>query len=98
MLKAQKTLERSANQEEPMSTNRARISWWSLVMILSLVALGGVAPDASAATCVGADPCNACKNCHYCKRCAKDGKTCGICKKDRGVIGLASGPGVITAS
>ena len=33
------------------------------------------------ATCVGAKPCKACKNCKYCKRCAKDGKTCGVCKK-----------------
>jgi hypothetical protein len=33
------------------------------------------------ATCVGDSPCKACKNCKYCKRCAKDGKTCGICKK-----------------
>jgi hypothetical protein len=34
-----------------------------------------------AATCVGANPCKACKNCKYCKRCAKDGLTCGVCKK-----------------
>jgi len=34
-----------------------------------------------AATCVGASPCHACKNCRYCKRCAKDGLTCGTCKK-----------------
>lgn len=38
-------------------------------------------PIAHAATCVGAAPCKACSNCHYCKRCAKDGKTCGTCKK-----------------
>lgn len=34
-----------------------------------------------AATCTGADPCKACSNCKYCKRCAKDGKTCGVCKR-----------------
>jgi hypothetical protein len=34
-----------------------------------------------AATCTGANPCNACKNCKYCKRCAKDGLTCGVCRK-----------------
>ena len=33
------------------------------------------------ATCVGAKPCKACKNCNYCKRCAKDGGSCGVCKK-----------------
>jgi hypothetical protein len=34
-----------------------------------------------AATCTGSTPCNACKNCKYCKRCAKEGGTCGVCKK-----------------
>lgn len=34
-----------------------------------------------AATCTGADPCRACKNCKYCKHCAKEGGTCGVCKK-----------------
>ena len=34
-----------------------------------------------AATCTGANPCNACKNCSSCKRCAKEGGTCGICRK-----------------
>jgi hypothetical protein len=35
----------------------------------------------SCATCTGSKPCNACKNCKYCKHCAKDGGTCGVCKK-----------------
>ncbi len=35
----------------------------------------------SYATCKGDSPCNACKNCKYCKRCAKEGLTCGVCKK-----------------
>ena len=29
----------------------------------------------------GSDPCNACKNCNYCKHCAKEGGTCGLCKR-----------------
>lgn len=33
------------------------------------------------ARCTGSTPCNACKNCHYCKHCAKDGGTCGVCRK-----------------
>lgn len=33
------------------------------------------------ATCKGENPCRACKNCKYCKRCAKQGLTCGVCKK-----------------
>lgn len=33
------------------------------------------------ATCLGKDPCKACSNCKYCKHCAKDGGTCGICKR-----------------
>ncbi|MDB5126858.1 MAG: hypothetical protein JWQ85_1090 [Mucilaginibacter sp.] len=40
-----------------------------------------VAVKRMVATCAGDKPCNACKNCRYCKRCAKDGKTCGVCKK-----------------
>jgi hypothetical protein len=33
------------------------------------------------ATSKGENPCRACKNCKYCKRCAKQGLTCGVCKK-----------------
>ncbi len=33
------------------------------------------------ATCKGNTPCHACKNCKYFKRYAKDGLTCGVCKK-----------------
>jgi hypothetical protein len=32
-------------------------------------------------TCTGSDPCDACKNCNYCKHCAKEGGTCGVCKR-----------------
>lgn len=31
--------------------------------------------------CTGSKSCTACKNCKYCKHCAKDGGTCGVCKK-----------------
>jgi hypothetical protein len=41
----------------------------------------GFVTDASFTTCYGNDPCNACKNCKYCKHCAKEGGTCGVCKK-----------------
>ncbi|MET3981139.1 hypothetical protein ABIB62_003784 [Mucilaginibacter sp. UYP25] len=40
-----------------------------------------IAAKRTVATCVGDNPCKACKNCKYCKRCAKDGNTCGVCKK-----------------
>jgi hypothetical protein len=33
------------------------------------------------ATCYGYDPCNACKNCKYCGHCAKNGGTCGVCRR-----------------
>lgn len=37
--------------------------------------------DSLYSTCTGSDPCTACKNCKYCKHCAKDGGTCGVCKR-----------------
>jgi hypothetical protein len=56
-----------------------------LFLAFGLLTLLGAAPyieeTLHAATCTGADPCNACKNCHSCKRCAKDGLTCGVCRK-----------------
>jgi hypothetical protein len=33
------------------------------------------------ATCTGAKNCRACKNCKYCKHCAREGGSCGVCKK-----------------
>jgi len=53
-------------------------SW--IVMCL-LVAVLGFVTDGTYATCTGSDPCNACKNCKYCKHCAKEGGTCGVCKR-----------------
>ncbi len=49
--------------------------------IVALV-LGGIASDVTFATCYGDDPCNACKNCRYCKHCAKEGGTCGVCRRN----------------
>jgi hypothetical protein len=37
----------------------------------------------TAATCTGSTPCRACKNCRYCKHCAKEGGTCGVCRRAR---------------
>jgi hypothetical protein len=34
-----------------------------------------------AAACTGSTPCRACKNCRYCKHCAKEGGTCGVCRR-----------------
>lgn len=55
-------------------------------LAVAIAALGAVgfafAPVAMhAATCTGANPCNACRNCNSCKRCAKEGGTCGVCRK-----------------
>ena len=51
------------------------------VVIAAMLNLSTMAPSVSAATCTGADPCCACKNCKPCKHCAKDGGTCGVCKR-----------------
>lgn len=51
------------------------------VLILAAVVTALVAQDSSFATCTGSDPCHACKNCKYCKHCAKEGGTCGVCKR-----------------
>jgi hypothetical protein len=52
------------------------------VFVLAAVASVFVAQNSSFATCTGSDPCNACKNCKYCKHCAKNGGTCGVCKRN----------------
>ena len=51
-----------------------------VVLIALLLSLVG-SEMLHAAKCVGDRPCNACKNCSYCKHCAKDGGTCGVCRK-----------------
>jgi hypothetical protein len=54
-------------------------------IILSILLISQIPTGTSAATCTGADPCHACKNCKYCKHCAKEGGTCGVCKKKSGL-------------
>jgi len=57
----------------------ARISLLA-VCLLSLMLM--VSSDSAGfATCTGSDPCHACKNCKYCRHCAKEGGTCGVCKR-----------------
>lgn len=59
----------------------------ALGLIVVVLALSGGDPgdaapccdDEAAATCKGADPCNACKNCKACKYCK--GGSCGTCRK-----------------
>jgi hypothetical protein len=53
---------------------------WPVVAFAAIVSVM-VVQDSSFATCTGSDPCNACKNCKYCKHCAKEGGTCGVCKR-----------------
>ena len=70
--------------EEPESADSIRDMTRRFVFIgLALTAIGiAFGPSAlHAATCTGANPCNACKNCSSCKRCAKEGGTCGVCRK-----------------
>jgi hypothetical protein len=47
----------------------------SLLMMVSSDSILGFA------TCTGSAPCYACKNCKYCRHCAKEGGTCGVCKR-----------------
>lgn len=56
---------------------RKRILYVLITSILLVIASGGT----NLATCTGSDPCHACKNCRYCKHCAKEGGTCGVCKR-----------------
>ena len=58
---------------------RALGSW--LIVLCFLVSVSGDGRQAALATCLGKDPCNACKNCKYCGHCAKQGGTCGVCKR-----------------
>lgn len=53
-------------------------------LLLVAIFVNQIPLDLSSATCTGADPCHACKNCHYCKHCAKEGGTCGVCKRSAG--------------
>lgn len=54
------------------------------IIIISIVTLsiaGAVAYEYIGGKCSGTDSCTACKSCKYCKHCAKEGGTCGVCKK-----------------
>ena len=54
-----------------------------IALALTIVLFFGASATSSNynATCKGDKDCKACKNCKYCKHCAKDGGTCGVCKK-----------------
>lgn len=51
------------------------------ILCLSATAIAFVNGNDANATCTGNKNCKACKNCKYCKHCAKEGGTCGVCKK-----------------
>lgn len=61
---------------EGLMTGKMR-SFASALLVVMAIAVVGV----EMSTCTGSDPCYACKNCKYCKHCAKDGGTCGVCKR-----------------
>jgi len=61
---------------------KSRFFAFALRLLLWTILVNQIPVDAFSATCTGADPCHACKNCKYCKHCAKDGGTCGVCKKN----------------
>jgi hypothetical protein len=52
----------------------------TMLLAFSLLAAGGLS-GAQAATCYGHEVCRACKNCRYCKHCAKQGGSCGVCRR-----------------
>jgi hypothetical protein len=52
-----------------------------LLLLLTPTVASGAARTRRAATCTGSTPCRACTNCRYCKHCAKDGGTCGVCRR-----------------
>jgi hypothetical protein len=57
--------------------------WIQRVSLITMatVMLCGITSDLYYATCYGSDLCNACKNCNYCGHCAKQGGSCGVCKR-----------------
>jgi hypothetical protein len=57
----------------------------SLIAMVTVM-LCSMTSDLYYATCYGSDPCNACKNCTYCGHCAKQGGSCGVCKRARAQI------------
>jgi hypothetical protein len=59
--------------------NRFRGFGLGLALLAAVVSAGA----ALGATCTGDDNCRACRNCKYCRHCAREGGTCGVCKKLR---------------
>jgi hypothetical protein len=51
------------------------------IFFATTTSLAAVGTRRAAATCTGSTPCRACKNCRYCKHCAKEGGTCGVCRR-----------------
>jgi hypothetical protein len=60
--------------------NRPIISMLGQYLFAAAV-LAMLATNMVSSTCTGSDPCNACKDCKYCKHCAKDGGSCGVCRR-----------------
>lgn len=61
-----------------------RISLLAFTVALTLTPHAASAsshPHRHVAKCTGSAPCRACKHCRYCKHCAKDGGTCGVCRR-----------------
>ena len=73
------------------------MKWFALLCLVSALWLGPIMltatgtfaasenccgdSESALATCTGSSSCTACKNCKYCKHCAKEGGSCGTCKK-----------------
>src|ERR1017187_3507140 len=64
-----------------MGTIFVACSFLSLANSATKITTSGSMKPHQCSTCTGSDPCHACKNCHYCKHCAKEGGTCGVCKR-----------------
>ncbi len=67
-------------RSEDSAMQKSRLLIVLAQIVVTILLLNQIPFDISAATCTGADPCNACKNCKYCKHCAKEGGKCGVCK------------------
>ena len=52
-----------------------------LMILIAGLSMCVAAPVFAGAACTGSDVCTRCKNCSSCKYCAKQGGTCGVCKK-----------------
>jgi hypothetical protein len=53
------------------------------VFTVAVLLVPSSALAARRATCTGSAACRACKNCRYCKHCAKNGGTCGVCRRQK---------------